>query len=82
MAAHLRLLCYTNKEATDKSCRGAASECCNISSRDEHMASYKSKSEHSSVEKFVFNVLRRSFISLQEISIHITDQETWGTIKE
>jgi hypothetical protein len=49
MAAHLRLLCHTNKEAIDESSRGETSECCSISSRDEHVASFTSKSENSNI---------------------------------
>ena len=50
MAAHLRWLCYTNKEAIDESSRREASECCSISSRDGHVASFMSKSEHSNIQ--------------------------------
>ena len=50
MSAHVRLLCYTNKEATDESSRGEAIECCSISSRDGHVASFMSTSEHSSIQ--------------------------------
>jgi len=50
MAAHLRLLCSKNKDAIDESSRGEASECCSISSRDRHVASFMSKSEHSSIQ--------------------------------
>jgi hypothetical protein len=50
MAAHLHLLCYVNKDAIDESLRGEASECCSMSSRDGHVASCMSKSEHSSTQ--------------------------------